>query len=71
MKDQIRQLVCQVQSYPRDTQERQQALGTLVKQILRSRKICPPIQRSTSIWYLSRYFGGSAETANPGSRADY
>ncbi|NEO81721.1 hypothetical protein [Moorena sp. SIO4G3] len=42
MKEQIRQLVCQVQSYPRDTQERQQALGTLVKQILRSRKICRP-----------------------------
>ena len=35
MKEQIRQLVCQVQRYPRDTKERQQALGTLVKQILR------------------------------------
>ncbi|WP_353736809.1 hypothetical protein, partial [Moorena sp. SIO2C4] len=35
-------LVCQVQRYPRDTQERQQALGKLVKQILRSRKICRP-----------------------------
>ncbi len=42
MDELLKQLVFQVQQYPCDTQERQEALIKLVKQMLHSRQICRP-----------------------------
>ncbi len=42
MDELIKQLVFQVQRYPGDTQERQEALIKLVEQMLHSRQICRP-----------------------------
>lgn len=42
MDELLKQLVFQVQQYPLETEERQQALRELVAQILRSRPICRP-----------------------------
>ncbi len=53
MDEQIKQLVLQVQQYPRKTEERQNALSELVAQMLHSRQICrPPRGQPLSSIYL-------------------
>ncbi|NEO90917.1 MAG: hypothetical protein F6K56_11955 [Moorea sp. SIO3G5] len=42
MNKQIQQLVLKLQHYPRENQQRDQALAELVEQILRTRKVCRP-----------------------------
>jgi hypothetical protein len=53
MDELLKQLVFQVQQYPCDTPEHQEALIKLVKQMLHSRQICrPPKGQSLSGIYL-------------------